>query len=400
MNVKKILFVSGSLGLGHVFRDLEIAKAIRQRHPNVTIHWLADNPATIVLKDAEENVLPEADLLNHGNEIVENSTKNYRTDVGVSYVLKSRKESWPENIKIVRRVVERENFDLVIGDETYDITEGIAQDPSMKTFPFIVLYDFIGLESISWNPLEKLKVYMINRYFVNLVKSMPPIADRFVFLGEIEDVQDKKFGFMLPNQRKFVKAHIDFTGYILSFNPKDFEDKAKIRKTLGYGNEHLIICSVGGTASGKPLLDLCVKAFPIIRKEIPDLRMVLVCGPRIRPESIEADGIEIRGYVKELYKHFAASDLSIVMGGGTSTLELTALKRPFIYFPLEKHFEQEIHVAMRCKRHRAGIRMTYSETTPELLAKEVISNIDKRTDYVSISTNGAQTAAELIGKFL
>jgi len=400
MDTKKILFVSGSLGLGHVFRDLAIAKAIRKRHPIVTISWLADTPATIVLKDEGEHVLPESDFLNHGNDVLENSTKNYRTNVGPNYVMKMRKESWPENINILRRVLEKHNFDLVIGDETYDIIEGISQDPNLKKFPLIILFDFIGLEPVSYNPKERLAAHMINRYFVNLVKSKPPVADCFIFIGDVQDVRDKKFGFMLPNQRKFAKTHLDFTGHILSFNPKDFENKTEIRKTLGYGNEQLVICSVGGTASGKPLLNLCAKAFPIINKTIPDLRMVLVCGPRIRPESIEADGLEVRGYVKELYMHFAASDLSIVMGGGTSTLELTALKRPFIYFPLEKHFEQEIHVTMRCQRHKAGIRMTYSKTTPELLAKEVISKINKKVDYMSIPTQGDQKAAEIIGTFL
>ncbi len=50
MSSKRILFISGSLGLGHVGRDLEIAKAVRKDHPDIEISWLADNPATVVLK--------------------------------------------------------------------------------------------------------------------------------------------------------------------------------------------------------------------------------------------------------------------------------------------------------------------------------------------------------------
>ena len=82
-----------------------------------------------------------------------------------------------------------------------------------------------------------------------------------------------------------------------------------------------------------------------------------------------------------------------------TTLELTALQRPFLYFPLEQHFEQEI-VAMRCKRHKAGIKMMYSKTTPESLAKEVVSNIGKKVNYASIAIDGAQKAAKLIGQLL
>jgi hypothetical protein len=78
-------------------------------------------------------------------------------------------------------------------------------------------------------------------------------------------------------------------------------------------------------------------------------------------------------------------------GGGTTTLELTALRRPFIYFPLEGHFDQRIHVASRIERHRAGVRLEFSETTPEHLASMVLANLGAEVDYPPIALNGAQT---------
>ena len=68
--------------------------------------------------------------------------------------------------------------------------------------------------------------------------------------------------------------------------------------------------------------------------------MILVCGPRLSAESIEVPrdkDIEIRQYIPDLHEHFAACDLAIVQEGGTTTLELTALQRPFIYFPLDTY---------------------------------------------------------------
>ena len=129
--------------------------------------------------------------------------------------------------------------------------------------------------------------------------------------------------------------------------------------------------------------------------------MVLVCGPRLPADSLKVpQGIEVKGYVPALHEHFAASDLAIVHGGGTATLELTALRQPFLYFPLEGHYEQEIHVAGRLARHRAGVKMTYSKTTPKSLAKVVISNIGKEVNYAIIPTDGAQKAAQLINQLL
>jgi UDP:flavonoid glycosyltransferase YjiC (YdhE family) len=39
--MKKILFISGSVGLGHVSRDLAIAAELRRISPDVEVSWLA-----------------------------------------------------------------------------------------------------------------------------------------------------------------------------------------------------------------------------------------------------------------------------------------------------------------------------------------------------------------------
>ena len=88
--------------------------------------------------------------------------------------------------------------------------------------------------------------------------------------------------------------------------------------------------------------------------------------------------------------------MAVVVGGGTTTIELTALRRPFIFFPLENQFDQQIYVAERLARHGAGIKMRYHQTTPELLAKTIRAHIGEDVNWKSISTNGAQKAAKLI----
>ena len=104
--------------------------------------------------------------------------------------------------------------------------------------------------------------------------------------------------------------------------------------------------------------------------------MILVGGPRLSPIFVDKiEGLEVKGYVPQLFKHFAAADLCIVTGGGTTTLELIALQKPFLYFPLRRHFEQEVDVASRCERYNAGVKMDFAKTTPELLAEVVMKNI-------------------------
>jgi UDP-N-acetylglucosamine:LPS N-acetylglucosamine transferase len=129
--------------------------------------------------------------------------------------------------------------------------------------------------------------------------------------------------------------------------------------------------------------------------------MVLVCGPRLPASSLNVpQGVDVRQYVPNLYEHFAAGDLAIVQAGGTTTLELTALRRPFIYFPLEGHSEQQIAVAGRLRRHQAGVRMSYSKTTAWLLATEIENNIGRQVKYEPIPVDGAHKAARAIADVL
>ena len=397
--MKRILFISGSLGLGHIGRDLQIVRMLRKSNSDINVSWLADNPATIVLKEAGEELLPETELITHGNRALESNAKNHRVNL-TRWVMNMRKD-WSKNAKIVTKVIQRENYDLVIGDETYDLAIELHRDPNLKQFPFVIIYDFLGLDRITNNPIDAITTYYTNRLWTKIITHKPKLCDKSIFIGEIEDIQDKKFGMLLPNRRTLAEKYFDFVGYILTFDPKEYMDREKIRKTLGYNKKPIVICSIGGTSAGKELLDLSVEAFPKIRKEIPDLKMIFVLGPELPLEYLKpTEGITVTGYLPNLYKHLAAADLAIVTGGGTITLELTALQKPFLYFPLEKHFEQEIAVTQRCKRDRAGIRMKFSKTSPELLAKQVILNIGRKVDYESIPIDGAKKAANLISELL
>lgn len=391
--------MSGSLGLGHIIRDLEIAKEIRKQIPDVELSWMASNPAKMLLKDAGETLLPESDLLADDNLVAENVSKGAQLNL-LKYANKVSK-GWANNIEVFNGVVNKGRFDLVIGDETHEISIGIHRKLVDIEPTFVMIFDIIGLGAMTKNPLERLGIYMWNRVWANSFKGIPVSKKTAFFVGEEEDVQDKRFDYFLTNRREWAREHCLFLGYILPFDPEEYKDKKKIRTELGYGEKPLVVCSLGGTSVGKVLLELCSKAYPIIKKKIPDLRMVLVCGPRLPADSLEVpEGIEVEGYVPALYEHFAACDLAVVLGGGTSTLELTALNRPFLFFPLEGHYEQQVQVVERLARHRAGIKMSFRETTPETLAEKVITNIGKEVNYASIPTDGAQKGAQLVHQLL
>jgi UDP:flavonoid glycosyltransferase YjiC (YdhE family) len=106
--------------------------------------------------------------------------------------------------------------------------------------------------------------------------------------------------------------------------------------------------------------------------------------------------VEVRGYVPRLYEHLAACDVAVVQGGGTTTLEVSALRRPFLFFPVEGQVEQQTVVADRLARQRAGRRMRYSKTTPLTLAEAIAVELGREATWPPIRADGATRAAEAI----
>jgi len=89
-----------------------------------------------------------------------------------------------------------------------------------------------------------------------------------------------------------------------------------------------------------------------------------------------------------------------VQGGLTTTMELTAINRPFIYFPLRLHIEQNVHVRHRLNRYRAGRCMDYEAATPERIADAMADELIRALDYRPVETDGAYRAASLIAGLL
>lgn len=394
--MSKVLFISGSIGLGHVSRDVMIAKELRKLRPDVDIVWLTEAPANLVLEQEGEVLHPDWKRLPSGNDLAESLKGNYSfdlTDLTAEWM-----KVFPDRMKVYYDVIKKEGIDLVVGDETYDIcVEWYFHRKDYELFPFVMMVDFVGFHHMNHRLKNMLGTYMGNKMWCNFIRSKEPVWKDYIFLGQLEDVPDRSFGLLLPNRRKTCKEHVDFVGYPLHFDPAEYQDKEKVRERLGYQKELLVLCTVGGTSITKPLLDLCSGAYSLLKRAITELRMVLVTGPRIDPASIPSNnGMNIRGYVPRLYEHMAAADVVITAGGGSTTLELAALNKPFIYFPLGNHMEQQHDVAERNERLGVGTKMDFASTTPDSLARAILDHLYRQVSYPSFPLDGARKAAELI----
>lgn len=129
--------------------------------------------------------------------------------------------------------------------------------------------------------------------------------------------------------------------------------------------------------------------------------MVMVAGPRIHPAALpDVEGMDKLGYVPSLFEHLACADVAIVQGGLSTTMELVAARRPFIYFPIAHHWEQQHFVAHRLGHYRAGIRMDYASATPSELATAMLQARRSKPTYRSVRPGGAARAANLLAGVL
>jgi UDP-N-acetylglucosamine:LPS N-acetylglucosamine transferase len=135
---------------------------------------------------------------------------------------------------------------------------------------------------------------------------------------------------------------------------------------------------------------------------MPELHFLVVAGPRIDPASMpRRRGVRVRGFVPDLADYLAACDIAVVQGGLTTCMELTAAGTPFVYVPLEHHFEQQFHVRHRLDSYGAGRPMSYAEAMdPDVLAKVIVDEVSARPDFRTVETDGAKRVASMLAELV
>jgi pimeloyl-ACP methyl ester carboxylesterase/predicted glycosyltransferase len=399
---RRALYVSSPIGLGHARRDAAIADELRKLHPDLEIEWLAQEPVTAVLEARGERIHPaSAELAGESAHI---QSEAHGHELNVFEAFRRMDEILLSNFMVFHDVAREGGYDLWIGDEAWDLDYFLHENPELKTAAYVWLTDFVG-----WLPMpaggerEAALTADYNADMLEQIARHPRVRDRSIFVGDPDDIVPDRFGPGLPSIRDWVERHYRFSGQISGFDAAALGDHDALRAELGYRpDERVCLVAVGGSGVGSELLRRVIASFPLARELVSGLRMVVFAGPRIDPATIGSpqDGLEIRRYVPDLHCHLAACDLAIVQGGLTTTMELTAAGRPFLYFPLERHFEQNLHVRQRLERYRAGRRMDYRDSPPEAMAAAIAEEIDRPVDYLPVATDGAARAAGLIGDLL
>jgi pimeloyl-ACP methyl ester carboxylesterase/UDP:flavonoid glycosyltransferase YjiC (YdhE family) len=399
---RRVLWLSSPIGLGHIQRDVAIARAIRAQYPDVTVDFLAADPAARVVEIAGEHLHPATSLLVNESAHFEGWARDH--ELHAFNALWDMDEVMAANFMVFADVVERERYDLWVGDEGWDLDYFLHENPELKAAPYAFITDFIGMLPMRDDPdsTEFRRVWEKNAENIDHLRLHPDVRDLSLMLGDEEDVLDREFGPDLPNMRAWAREHFRFPGYTYHFDPRQYADTAALRRELGYPDgQRVILASVGGTRVGRALLEKCARAFALVASRLPDTRLLLAAGPRLDAGELPRHPqIDVQPFVPDLFRHHAAADLAIVQGGLTTTMELAAFRTPFLYFPLRNHFEQQFFVSRRLERLGAGAQMDFDRTSDEELAAAILDHLGKPVDWREAPTHGTMNAAALLADLL
>src|SRR5215210_3089968 len=388
---RRALFVSSPIGLGHARRDIAIARELRRLVPGLEIDWLAQHPLTAALEAAGERVHPASRDLASESAHIEAAAGPHTLDV--FQAIREMDEILIANYMVFRDVTREQPYDLWIGDEAWDVDHFLHENPEDKRAPFVFLTDFVG-----WLPLpdggerEAFLTVDLNEQMLEQIARFPFVRDRALFVGDPEDVVPGTFGPGLPVIRDWVEGHFEFCGQIAT-PPAPAPERD--------GERPLCVAAVGGSGVGAGLLGRLVAGYEAAAERVPGPQMLAVAGPRVDRERLGSpDGVEVRGYVPDLDRVLAGCDVALVQGGLTTGMELVAAGRPFVSFPLKRHFEQRIHVAHRLARHGHTRALEVEDATPDGVAEAIASALAAPVDYRPVAPGGAERAAARIAELL
>ncbi|HUJ34441.1 MAG TPA: hypothetical protein VLW51_04475 [Solirubrobacteraceae bacterium] len=242
------------------------------------------------------------------------------------------------NLMVFHDLVRDEQYGLWTGDEARELDHYVHESPELKTAAYAWITDLAG-----WLPMgeggehEACLTADYNAEMIEQVARYPRVRDRAIFVGDREDVVPDRFGDELPLIPEWIEEHFTFAGYITGFDRAEFSD----RDALGYrSDERVCLVTVGGPGVGADLLRRVIDSFT------------------------------------------------------------GANRRPFLYFPLKHHFEQNVHVRHRLERYGAGRRTGFDAEPPDAIAEAIASEIGREVGYRPVTAGGAARAAAGIAELL
>ena len=185
---RRALWVCSPIGLGHVLRDVAIARALRERIPDLEIEWLAQSPVTEVLATHGEIVHPASVEL--ASESAHWESESTHHDLHAFHAFRRMDEILCANYMLFDDVVRETTYDLWVGDEAWEVDHFLHENPERKIAPYAFLTDVVGFLPVDpdEDPREVELCADYNAEMVEHRERFPYVRDRSVFIGGYDEL--------------------------------------------------------------------------------------------------------------------------------------------------------------------------------------------------------------------
>ena len=380
--MKIVVYCQHVLGIGHLFRTIEICKALTGHD----VILVTGGPMARIEKSLPTHVrefrLPQLQMDQAFKGLF--STEKYLT---VDQVKAERQ-------KRLFTLFEREKPDLFLVElfpfgrkafrfELDPVLKALRDKKLAACGVFSSVRDIL-VEKDDQGKHETRVVKTLNSYFdAVLVHADPNLVEIRETFGPFDDIQ-------IP---------VNYTGYIAG---RPSVDAAKrIRKKMGIGDDQmLIVASAGGGNVGAPLLKSVIHAFN--RMETENRRLQVFTGPFL--DQNEFDGLKkmvnanlrVDRFTADFLSCLAAADLSVSMGGYNTTMNILATRVPALLWPFSQNREQRLRAERLADRGLLTM-LKDEDLQPDRLAAMMDQKLAQLTrPDVTIDLDGAANTATRI----
>lgn len=383
--MKIIHYCQHVLGIGHLFRSLEICRALSDHQ--VVLVTGGPQIDTILPQHVREVRLPDLQM-NH----------NFKG------LFSSRQHSSLEQIKAERQKRLRALFETEKPDvflvELYPFGRKAFRfelDPVLQALtakelaPCSVICSVrdILVEKEDQVKHESRAVNTLNRHFEAVLVHADPS------LVQLDETFDRFGDIAIP---------VFYTGYIACKPPAHAGRKLRRQMPIG-ADEKLIVASAGGGNVGAGFLETVIRAFEQLEDKAHQ-HLSVFSGPFLADARVNdliklaGEHVAVKRFASDFLSYLVAADLSISMGGYNTTMDILASKVPALVWPFPQNREQRMRAERLAKMGALRV-IQENELQPDRLAAmmdQAMSTASRAA--VSLNLDGALNTAELINRLL
>lgn len=352
-----VLFFTSPIGLGHATRDIAICEKLRS---------LTNDKILFVTGSAAYTIISNKGYVAYDVYTPNNFQVNYSMHLQSMIKWLIQYVSYYKRCKIIaQQFIEKNNERnlLIVSDEDFaSITVGKNRNMKRILITDILKTHFLkGLPSI----IE----YGMNRSLERMIRS----CDHVIIPDYGSDVDNKSY--IGPIVRELTTI-----------------DRGALRKKFEM-YKPTILLTIGGTTSGKYLIEMTIKAFKKLRMKL-DINLLIVSGLSVEVQdkllcTSNTDNIINLGFVNNLHEYIYASDLVVSLAGRSTIDESIVYKTPGIFIPIKNHFEQEENARRMGYNYEDIFRL-------ESLITEKFNKMSLTANDKNITQVGSEKAAKII----